>query len=447
MTEPALVQPISLVDTLARLRSGALDVVAHVEQTCDRVDAVEPRLLALVPEPDRRARLIREATALRQRFPNPLERPPLYGVLIGVKDIMRTDGFPTRAGSRFPPDVLDGEQAACVTRLRDQGALVLGKTVTAEFAFIAPGPTRNPHNPAHTPGGSSSGSAAGVAAGYFPLALGTQTVGSLLRPAAFCGVVSFKPSFGRIPTGGVLAVSPSLDHVGFFSADIESAKWAAALLCDEWTPETARHDRLPTLGIPDGPYLAQASDEAQRAFERQVELLQHGGYRVLRVPLFAGIAEIARAHFRLMAAEMAHAHRDWFETYGALYREQTANLVREGQSVEPSEAERARSGQAALRQQLRMAMDNRQIDLWLAHAATGPAPESLESTGNSAMNLPWTYAGMPAISVPAGVAANGLPLGLQIVGRFGADEQLLAWAADIERTLAGSNEQTGARPS
>ena len=439
MSGPRLVQPISLVDTVTRLRSGALDVVAYVEQVCGRVDAIEPDLHALVAEPDRRARLLREAAALRERFPNPLERPPLYGVLIGVKDIMRADGFPTRAGSRFPPEVLAGEQAACVTRLHQWGALVLGKTVTAEFAFIAPGPTRNPHHTAHTPGGSSSGSAAGVAAGYFPLALGTQTVGSLLRPAAFCGVVSFKPSFGRIPTEGVVAVSPSLDHVGFFCADVASAKWAAALLCDDWMPENARQDTQPTLGIPDGPYLAQASDEALSAFERQVETLKGSGYRVVRLPLFGDIAEIARAHFRLMAAEMAQTHRDWFATYEPLYREQTANLIREGQSVEPSEIERARSGQAALRQQLRMTMDNRRIDLWLAPAATGPAPVSLESTGNSAMNLPWTYAGMPAISVPAGIAGNGLPLGLQIVGRYGADEQLLVWMTGIERALAGSH--------
>jgi Asp-tRNA(Asn)/Glu-tRNA(Gln) amidotransferase A subunit family amidase len=435
MTTPLLVQPISLEALRAPLRTGALDLSANLAQTCERVNALEPTLAALVPEGDRDTRLQDEAAALRARFPNPVERPPLYGILVGVKDIMRTDGFPTRAGSQFPPDMLAGAQAACVSRLRELGALVLGKTVTAEFAYIAPGPTRNPHNPAHTPGGSSRGSAAGVAAGYFPLALGTQTVGSLLRPAAFCGVVSLKPSFGRIPTDGVLAVSPSLDHVGFFTADVASARFAAALLYDGWTPENARQETRPALGIPEGPYLAQASDEALSAFERQVDALKASGYRVVRLPLLADIEQIAQAHFRLMAAEMAQIHEAWFAAYGPLYREQTTQLIRQGQAVAPAEAEQARSGQPALRQQLAATMDSRQIDVWITPAATGPAPEGLSSTGNSSMNLPWTYAGMPALALPAGKAKNGLPLGLQVVGRYGADEQLLVWADEIERVL------------
>ena len=436
MADPKLAESISLIQTAGRLRSGALDVVAYVQQTCDRVDALEPTLQALVPEDDRRARLVREATALRAAFPNPLERPPLYGVLVGVKDIMCADGFPTRAGAQLPPDLLAGAQAACVTRLRQQGALVLGKTVTAEFAFIAPGPTRNPHNLAHTPGGSSSGSAAGVAAGYFSLALGTQTVGSVLRPAAYCGIVGFKPSFGRIPTEGVIAVSPSLDHVGFFAADVDSAKLAAALLCTGWSPENARPDTRPVLGVPDGPYLAQASDEALRGFEFQVALLRASGYRIVRLPMFDDLAEMAHANYRLMAYEMAQSHRDWYAAYGERYREQTVGLIRDGQSVETAEAERARSGQAARRRQLLATMDSRQIDLWIAPSATGPAPESLQSTGNSAMNMPWSYTGLPALSLPAGLATDGLPLGLQVVGRYGADEQLLLWAAALEGALA-----------
>ena len=188
----------------------------------------------------------------------------------------------------------------------------------------------------------------------------------------------------------------------------------------------------------DGEDLAQASAEALDTFERQVERLKASGYRVLRVPLLEDIGSIAQAHFRLMAAEMAQSHHDWFARHELLYREQTTNLIQQGQTVEPAEAERARSGQMAQRQRLQATMDSRQIDLWATPSATGPAPESLESTGNSAMSLPWTYTGMPALSIPAGFAANGLPMGLQIVGRYGADEQLLVWAAEIERALAGS---------
>src|SRR5262249_2824459 len=160
--------------------------------------------------------------------------PSLYGVLIGVKDIFRATGFPTRAGSRLPPELLAGDEASCVTLLKSRGALILGKTVTAEFAYIDPGPTRNPYNLDHTPGGSSSGSAAAVAAGYCSLALGTQTIGSVIRPASYCGIVGFKPSYDRIPTDGVIHVSKALDHVGLLMQDVPGMALAASILCREW---------------------------------------------------------------------------------------------------------------------------------------------------------------------------------------------------------------------
>ena len=209
-------------------------MLADIDQLEDHFNKREPEVLAFLPEAGRFDRLRREARQLLDRYPQPDQRPLLFGVFIGVKDIFRVDGFPTRAGSRLPPDLFAGEEAESVTRLRQAGALILGKTVSTEFAYFAPGPTRNPHHLQHTPGGSSSGSAAAVAAGLCPVALGTQTIGSIIRPAAFCGVVGYKPSYDRISRSGVIPLSPSLDHVGLFAADVEDVKRCAQLLIGEW---------------------------------------------------------------------------------------------------------------------------------------------------------------------------------------------------------------------
>src|SRR3970040_1828025 len=204
-----------------------MNILEQIDVVEERFAEREAEVRAFVPEESRFERLRREAKALLSRFPDSGERPPMFGVLIGVKDIFRVGGFPTRAGSRLPAEVFEGPEAEPVKKLKAAGTLVLGKTVTTEFAYFAPGPTRNPHNLAHTPGGSSSGSAAAVAAGLAPLARGPQTIGSIVRPAAFCGVVGFKPSFGRISTEGVIPLSPSLDHVGFFTQDVAGAQQGA----------------------------------------------------------------------------------------------------------------------------------------------------------------------------------------------------------------------------
>jgi Asp-tRNA(Asn)/Glu-tRNA(Gln) amidotransferase A subunit family amidase len=421
--------------TLAALREGRLDLCAWIEEICDWSEKAEPTLQALLPEAGRRARLLRQAQALQQRFPQPAERPPLYGLLVGVKDLFHVHGFPTQAGSRLPAELLAGPQASCVLRLRQAGALILGKTVTAEFAYLEPGPTRNPVNPAHTPGGSSSGSAAAVAAGYCPLALGTQTVGSVLRPAAFCGIVGFKPTFGRISADGLIMCAPSLDTVGFFAQDVGGLAPVAALLCENWHPEPL--PARPVLGVPFGPYLTQASEEAQQAFAAQVLRLQEAGYTVKRVLAFPDIAAINRRHRRLLQAEMARVHARWFPRYGALYRPLTAAAIREGQTISIQEIAEARAGRARLRLELQTLMQREGIDLWIAPAAPGPAPQdALRTTGDGVMNLPWTHAGLPALTLPAGRASNDLPLGLQCVAGWMQDEALLTWAAELADVLA-----------
>jgi Asp-tRNA(Asn)/Glu-tRNA(Gln) amidotransferase A subunit family amidase len=427
----------------AALRSGKLDLMRYLGEVCDRIEALEPTVQALVPTADRRARLLREAAELERQHPNPEKRPLLYGVPLGVKDIFHARGFVTRAGTQLPSELFAGAEASCVATLRAAGALVLGKTATTEFAYAEPGPTRNPHNPAHTPGGSSSGSAAAVAAGFCSLAIGTQTVGSTIRPAAFCGIIGFKPSFGRIPTAGAVTFASSADHVGLFTQDVAGMGLAASILCRDWwalhePPGEARRDSrraLPTLGVPDGPYLQQASSAALEAFDTQLESLRSAGYPVRHVQMLDDIGEINRRHWRMCAAELAQAHALWFAQYEDLYRPRTAALIRDGQSVGADELAAARAGRIELRTKLERQMGAEEIDLWVCPAATGPAPEGLDYTGDPCMNLPWTYVGLPAVTLPAGRAANGLPLGLQCVAKFMNDERLLLCAKQLERML------------
>jgi Asp-tRNA(Asn)/Glu-tRNA(Gln) amidotransferase A subunit family amidase len=427
-----LIFPAPLAATVETLRSGQLDLFIYLDEICNRIDAVDPLVHALLPETDRRSRLRAEAAALQARFPDPAGRPPLYGIPVGVKDTYRVDGFPTQAGSQLPPELFVASEATCVTMLRAAGALILGKTVTTEFAYFEPGPTRNPHNLNHSPGGSSSGSVAAVAAGFCPLALGTQIIGSTIRPAAYCGIVGFKPTYGRVPTDGLVKCADSVEHVGYFTQDVEGSAFVAPLLCSNWrTEHTVTPEMLPVLGVPEGPYLAQASAEALAAFESQLSLLSKAGYTVRRVNAFHNIEEINRHHTRMVFAEMAQIHTSWFAQYEALYRPRTVAALREGQTVSEEELAQEREGRAVLRAELEALMQQAGIDLWVCPATTGPAPEGLDSTGSPIMNLPWTYAGLPAITFPAGLAPNGLPLGLQCVGATMADEDLLAWAAPI----------------
>src|SRR5215212_3957574 len=229
-----LISEALLPGTAERLRSENVALADYVEQVERRVRSIDPHIRALLPEPDRLGRLLRDAARLRERYPNPASRPALFGVMAGVKDLIRVDGFPTRAGSALPDSLFAGPEASVVGRLRASGALILGKTAMDEFAYVEPPATRNPHNLAHTPGGSSGGSAAAVAAGLCPLALGTQTSRSVIGPAAFCGIVGFKPTFGRIPTDGVVPLSPSFDTVGLLTQDVAGAILAATVLVPHW---------------------------------------------------------------------------------------------------------------------------------------------------------------------------------------------------------------------
>lgn len=398
-----------------------------------RFERWEPVIFSFVPEARRWERLAREAEALLARWPDPATRPPLFGVPVGVKDIFHVDGLPTRGGSQLPPDVLAGPESTAVARLKAAGALIVGKTITTEFAWFGPGPARNPHNPFHTPGGSSSGSAAAVAAGLCTLALGSQTIGSVNRPAAYCGVVGFKPTYNRIPKAGVLELSTSHDHVGLLARDVASAEIAAALLCEQWQPDAAP-PAPPVLGVPDGPLFDHVEPEARAHFDATCAALAAAGVTIKRVRALPDFEAIRAAHLILLAADAARYHAQ-FAAYHHLYHPKSAELIADGARFGDDDIAAARRTKAAVRAHLTDLLDAHNLDMWITPSAPGPAPAGLASTGNPVLNLPFTNAGLPTLTLPTGAAANGLPLAVQLAARWNADEALFRWGHMLSRIL------------
>ena len=429
--------PLLLSQAAEDLRTGRIDLPDFINMISDRIDAVDPLIHALLPEPGRRERLLKEAGELQKKYPDVHERPLLFGIPVGVKDLFRVDGFPTKAGSLLPERLFEGKESSVVTRLKEAGALILGKTVTTEFAYFEPGPTCNPYLTTHTPGGSSSGSAAAVACGFVPLALGTQTIGSVTRPASFCGVYGFKPSFGRIATDCVIPFSESADHVGFFMQDLSGIEMVAGILCRQWNPVISLADRNPVIGIVTGKYLEQSDKEVRRFFESAVLQLEQDGFNVIRIDAFGDIETINETHRSMIAADFAEVHKNWFHQYENLYRKTTKELILKGRSVTPEMLENARQGRSVLRANFEKISSMNRVDLWLSPSSCTAAPEGLSSTGSPLMNLPWTYMGLPTVSVPSGMTAAGLPLGLQFAGSFMKDELMLSWLKKIRKSESG----------
>ncbi|POR04783.1 hypothetical protein AU468_02485 [Alkalispirochaeta sphaeroplastigenens] len=441
---------------LSVLRRGERPLSVEIETLLDRLDRFEETLQTLLPDESpgqRRERLLAEARALEERWPRAEERPPLFGLVVGVKDLFHARGFPTRAGSRLPAETFRHDEtppAASLQRLQEAGALVLGKTVTTEFAYFGPGPTRNPWNPEHTPGGSSSGSAAAVAAGFCHMALGTQTIGSISRPASFCGIAGYKPSYDRVSPDGIIPFSPSADHVGVLAASARALRLIAPVLTRHWNDrgthssadpphDTLRH-QLGTVLVPDDAYLEQAAPESLRALESLCERLQGIGVTPLRVKAFPDIEEINRSHQEMIAAEFAQVHASWFAEHHGLYHPRSKELVERGLAIPQEVYARACGGRQQIRDRIQETLDRHGATLWLSPAAPGEAPRGIDSTGSPLMNLPWTYAGVPTValpltSLPHGTGPGGLPLGVQVAGHFGSDEVLLDRAILLEEAL------------
>jgi Asp-tRNA(Asn)/Glu-tRNA(Gln) amidotransferase A subunit family amidase len=371
---------------------------------------------------------------------------PLHGVPVGLKDIIDTADMPTENGSPLHAGRTPARDAAVVERLRAAGAVLLGKTVTTEFAGRAPGKTRNPVNPAHTPGGSSSGSAAAVAASQVPLAVGSQTGGSVIRPAAYCGVFGFKPTHGLISRHGMFQLSRSLDHVGVFARTLEDVALLAEVLVgfDARDPDSRASAHPPYSEIaasepPIPPLLAfvktarweQVDPDAREAFAELVEFL---GDRVEELDLGEPAVQALEWHRIILDSEMA-ANLDWaWEGGRARLSPSMVERLARGREV------RARDYLQALmrRPALNAGFDElfaQRYDAILTPAASGTAPRGLESTGDPAFNAVWTLCGMPALTVPLMQGENGLPLGVQLVGPRLGDARLLRTARWLVETV------------
>lgn len=399
-----------------------------------RIHEKERSLRVFASVQPRISRILEDLDACIRRFPDAQAKPPLFGVPVGVKALFRMTGYPTRCGSLLPSDLFEGPESAIVSLLRESGAIPLALTATAEFGSPEPPATANPHNLAHTPGGSSSGSAAGVAAGFFPLAVGSQTIGSVIRPAAYCGVTGFKPSFGVLPTKGQVYFSRSADHVGLFTATPAEMSAVFHALMPERRAEAVTYTMR--LGVPVGPYLDQAQAEALAHFNATLKRLAGQKVEIVEVPCLEDITGIAERHHDMISAEFAEEHSDYFVRYEALYRPRTAEMLRHGQKQGRAAAERGNSSQRELRERLQAKMNEHGLHAWVSPAAVGEAEKGLLSTGDPCMNMPWTHAGVPVLTFPTGRGSQNLPLGIQLAGAFGEDDALLAVGCALHDLLA-----------
>jgi Asp-tRNA(Asn)/Glu-tRNA(Gln) amidotransferase A subunit family amidase len=415
-------------DAAERIRAGTLSPVALVESCLERIHALDGRLQAWVhvdaPGALAAARQL-ESEAKAGRL-----RGPLHGVPIGVKDIFHVSGMPTKAGAGTFAHSLPTTDAASIELARAAGAIILGKTHTTQFAYRDPAPTKNPWNAGHTPGGSSAGSAAAVAARMVPLALGSQTVGSVLRPAAYCGVVGVKPTHGLIPVAGVIPLAWSLDHVGVFGRSVADAELVLGVLARRnLAPGPARTPRLalaPELLSRAGPEVAEHVRTVARVFAR-------AGASVTEVKLPAAFGELHAAGHVVLEAEAAAYHARDFGAHAGEYGPEIRKGIEAGLTIS------ATAYLAANR--LRLAFRDEVMPLLHAHDAllspTAPAPApDLSTTGDAWHCAPWSYAGVPSVSLPSGLASSGLPLAIQLVQAAGAEARLLAVAAWCERGLA-----------
>ena len=422
---------LTLSEAVARIASGTLTATRYAEALLERLDATDAGIDAWSHVD--RAQVFRE-TARLDALPAD-RRGPLHGAAIGLKDIIHTTGLPTRMGSKAFEGFKADEDAACVRKLAAAGGYAFGKTVTTEIAFMQPGKTKNPWNPRHTPGGSSQGSAAAVAAGHVPAALGTQTNGSVIRPAAYCGIVGFKPTLGEIPFAGVNLFSETLDTLGTFTRTVADAALLAAPLATSGTidaqPETlAAPPRFAYLS--DFPW-TQLDCDADDTLDAAATRLRMAGAEIVAVALPDALADAAAVHRTIMLVEAAR-------NLAALQKRARGELsttlnaaLDEGSAIALADYHRALASRKAM---IAVATE------WLAHydaliapPAPAGAPEGLETTGDPSCCTLASLLGAPAVTLPIGLDARRLPLGMQLVATAGNDAKLLAVAAWCEPKL------------
>lgn len=418
-------QPWSLRGLVGDLGSGATTPADAIGRCIDRIDETDPVLRAWV-------------SLDRAAAPATVDGP-LRGIPLGVKDIVDVAGVPTRCGSELRADAAAANaDAAIVTAWRQAGAIPIGKTVTTEFAYFAPGPTRNPAAPGHTPGGSSSGSAAAVATGHVPLALGSQTAGSVTRPASFCGVASLVLSHGRIPLDGIAGLSPSLDSHGIFAAAVSDLALAWSALTGAADPALAA-PRVPRLAVWTARSLDVVTPPMSAALATACARLRAAGAIVDQLPGDDRAARVTAAHPVIMAYEAARERATELAFADRLSRP-LATLLRTGAQTARHDYEAARRAVAEAGEWLAELFTT--YDAILGPAAPGPAPEGLASTGDPILSRAWQALGLPVVGVPGLRTATGLPLGLQLIGAPRQEAALLEAACWAEQALSLSQPAT-----
>jgi aspartyl-tRNA(Asn)/glutamyl-tRNA(Gln) amidotransferase subunit A len=441
---PAL-QELTAAEAAHLIRQRELSPIALVEALLQQIDRLEPEVQAWVTLD--RAGALAAAEELAREAQAGTFRGPLHGVPIGVKDIYWTAGLKTTCGSRIFTDHIPTYDATTVARLKRAGAIILGKTVTTEFATADPGPTHNPWDLAHTPGGSSSGSAAGVAARMVAAALGSQTGGSIQRPAAYCGVFGLKPTHGRVSNYGVFPVSWCLDHMGPLARTVTDIAMLLQVIAghDPLDPSTSRApvpdylaavaqaERAPRLGLVRQFYLERAEAELQTHTEEVAARLARAGASVEEVKLPDSFSAVLEAHRTIMHVEAAAVHAQLFRQHAELYRPKLRATIETGSLIPAVAYVQAQRIRRQFRQDMGWLLQS--IDCLLAPAAPGPAPRDLTTTGDASFNAPSSFSGLPAITVPSGLNAAGLPLAVQLMGPAFAEERLLAAARWCEATL------------
>ena len=430
MTDPA---DLPATQAARRLADGSLSAVEMTEALLARIADREPVLRAFAwLDP---ALALRQARALDAARRAGRAAGPLHGLSLGVKDVLDTADQPSQYGSPIWAGHRPRSDAACVALGRRAGAVILGKTVTTEFATRHPGPTTNPANPAHTPGGSSSGSAAGAAAGFFHTGFATQTAGSIIRPAAFCGAVGCKPSFGTLHRAGMKVMSESLDTIGVITRSTGDAALVLGGLTgrDYGNPER-RPGTSPRLGLCWGPTADQAAPETRAMLERVATAAARAGAVVRPLEMPAAVVEGLAAHALVMNGESAAALAWEVDHAAPLLSPGLRERLQWGGEQGAAALAAARAAFATARAAIRGVFG--EVDAVLTPSAPGEAPEGLGWTGDPAFNSLWTLLHLPCVTVPVGTGPRGLPLGAQIVTGFGEDAAALAWAEWV-RQAAG----------
>ncbi len=442
---------LSAVELRDRLASGALRAREMAEACLAQIAAREPDVGAFAWLDS--ADVLAQADRLDAQRRSGATIGPLHGLPVALKDVIDTKGIATENGCALDAGRVPEADAWVVGRLRAAGAIIIGKTVTTELAFMQPGKTRNPHNPAHTPGGSSQGSAAAVAAGMVPLAVGTQTGGSVIRPAAFCGVTGFKPTFGRIPRTGILTQSPSLDTVGVFARSVEDAALLAEVLfghdpADRASAPLAPPRLLdvartpppitPTLAFLRLPGHDGADEEMRLAMDELVAAL---GEQCFEAPLPNAFDEAAAIHERINFAEMAKCYFSYERRGWDKLSLPTRTAMETGRNILARDYLAALDWSDVLYAALEEILTR--ADAILVPSAPGPAPKGLETTGSAIFNGLFTLCKMPAVTVPVFSSESGLPMGAQLVGRRGDDARLLRTAAWLSRHVESLQEENG----